>query len=83
MTDRAMHDYFERIEESFVTDNDGSEVFWPTGNNGFYDAFVLRAIATELDKRNGPWNDRLEEWFETHPPVPCEDFTSDRAAKPE
>lgn len=67
MTDRAMYDYFERIEDSFVMNTAGDEVFWPTGNNGYYDAFVLRAIADELDKRNGPWNDMVEEYFENHP----------------
>lgn len=73
--DRAMHDYFDRIEGDFVTNEAGDEVFWPTGNNGYYDSYVLRAIADELDKRNAPWNDRLEEWFENNPPRPCEEFS--------
>jgi hypothetical protein len=70
-----MHDFFERIETDFVTNEAGDEVFWPTKNGGYYDAHVLRAIADELDKRNGPWNDRVEDWFENRPQGPCEEFT--------
>lgn len=66
MTERAMQDFFERIEDHFVTNEAGDEVFWPPAQNngGYYDAHVLRAIATELDKRNAPWRDRMEEYFE-------------------
>lgn len=74
MTDRYMTAYLERIEDDFVTNEAGDEVFWPTGNNGYYDSVVLRAIADELDKMNGPWNDTVEEWFELNPASPCEDF---------
>jgi hypothetical protein len=65
MADKSMQDYLERIEDDFVTENDGFEVFWPEGDHGYYDAAVLRAIADELDKRNGPWKDQLEEWEES------------------
>lgn len=51
MTDRAMHDYFERIESAFVTGNDGYEVFWPEGNNGYY------AQAPPRDVRQTQGND--------------------------
>lgn len=67
-----MQDFFERIEGDFVTNEAGEEVFWPTGNGGYYNAYVLRAIADELDTRNGPWNDILDEYFESCPPPDSE-----------
>lgn len=58
-------EWIDRITETdFITNEAGDEVFWPTGNHGYYDAFMLRAIADELDKMNGPWNERVEEYFE-------------------
>lgn len=60
-------EYLDRIvEKDFVTNVDGEEVFWPEGGNGYYSSYILRAIADELDKMNGPYNDRLEEYFEEH-----------------
>lgn len=56
MTDDEVKAYFVRIASDFVVENDGYAVFWPQGNNGFYDAFVLRAIADELDRRNADWH---------------------------
>lgn len=55
----------EHLEDNFVTDVDGYEYYWPSGN-GHYAAHHLREIADELDKRNGPWNDIIEEYFEIH-----------------
>lgn len=72
MTDRAMSEYLERIEGDFITNDDGYEVFWPEGNHGYYDPFVLRAIADELDKRNGPWDDQINEYFENLGPIPTD-----------
>lgn len=70
---RQMHDFFDRIEDLFVTNEAGEEVFWPQGG-GYYNAYVLRAIADELDTRNRPWEDRLEEYFEEHPPTQIDLF---------
>lgn len=61
-----MQEYIDRVtKRDFVTNEAGDEVFWPTDNRGYYDSFTLRTIADELDKMNGPWNDRIEEYFET------------------
>lgn len=60
-------EWIDRITETdFVTCEDGSEVYWPTGHSGFLTSHALRMIADELDKMNGPWDDRIEEYFDTH-----------------
>lgn len=55
----------EHLEKHFVTDVDGSEYYWPDGN-GHYSSHDLREIADELDKRNQPWEDIIEEYFDNH-----------------
>lgn len=69
MTDRAMQHYLERVESDFITNDDGYEVFWPEGNGGYYASHVLRAIADELDKRNGPYDDMVNEYLESQQEV--------------
>jgi hypothetical protein len=46
----------EFCEPDIVTADDGYKVFWPTKNNGYYGAYLLRIIADELDKRNEQWD---------------------------
>lgn len=47
---------------AFVTGDDGFVVYWPDPERlGAYSAWVLRLIADELDRRNGPWAAHLAE----------------------
>lgn len=40
----------------FVTDVDGFIYYLPSEPTGYFSAEVLRILADELDRRNGPWN---------------------------
>lgn len=48
----------------FVTGDDGFVVFWPEGQRGAFEAWHLRAIADELDRRNEKWLKQMNEYFE-------------------
>lgn len=39
----------------FLQDVDGFFYYWPSANGGAFSAWVLRALADELDRLNGPW----------------------------
>jgi hypothetical protein len=47
-----------KVEQAhdFVTDVDGYVYFAPSANGGHLSAWMLRALADELDKRNAPWD---------------------------
>ena len=47
----------------FVTGDDGFVVFWPGAGRGAFEAWHLRIIADELDKRNAPWAAQIEQHF--------------------
>lgn len=54
-----------RIDEdkSFITGDDGYVVFWPSENRGAFQAWHLRLIADELDKRNESWDKQVQEYY--------------------
>lgn len=39
----------------FVTGADGCVMFWPEADRGGFNAWHLRALADELDRRNADW----------------------------
>lgn len=47
----------------FVTGDDGFVVFWPEGQRGAFEAWHLRIIADELDRRNAPWAAQIDQFF--------------------
>lgn len=50
----------------FVTGPDGCVIFWPDGfPNGGFNAWHLRAIADELDRRNADWFKQMDKAFST------------------
>jgi hypothetical protein len=57
------------IEErnEFITCMDGYIYYWPNGfPYGHLSSAQLRIIADELDRRNKPWDDKVNEYFSTH-----------------
>ena len=58
----------------FVTDVDGFVYYWQSPNHGHLSAWMLRAIANELDQRNAAWNAELEAFFSTQRVVDPEPF---------
>lgn len=48
--------------------------YFPDGAHGGLSAWMLRAIAAELDERNRWWDRELQHYFETHPEPPEESF---------
>ena len=61
MTDAAR--VIALAEPDFVTAEDGFVVWWPTKVGGFHEAWSLRAIADELDRRNADWAAQIEAYF--------------------
>lgn len=51
----------------FVHDVDGYVYYLPNGANGHLSAWMLRALADELDKRNAPWDAQINQYFAEHP----------------
>jgi hypothetical protein len=51
-TERIVKMAHERRE--FLQDVDGFYYYWPS-NSGAFAPYVLRALADELDRLNGPW----------------------------
>lgn len=50
--------------EEFITLDDGFIYYMPEPGGGALNAWALRAIADELDKRNENWNLKIEQYFE-------------------
>ena len=50
----------------FVTDLDGFVKFWPSGDKGAFDPWMLRVIADELDRRNEQWVANIDQYFSEH-----------------
>lgn len=44
---------------------DGFYDFWPELNGGYWEAHVLRAIADKLDEMNKPWQEEIDNYFNT------------------
>lgn len=64
------HDYQKHVVETaaergeFVTLEDGYLYYWPNKENlGALDSSTLRLLADELDTRNKPWDDKINEYF--------------------
>lgn len=55
----------ERTE--FIPMDDGYLCYAPTGNDGGLSAWMLRAIADELDRRNAPHDADIARYFAAHP----------------
>ncbi len=56
----------ERFPDDFLTLEDGYWYFWPAETNqGAYSAYNLREIADELDAMNKPWDDSVNEFFQS------------------
>lgn len=47
----------------FVMGDDGFVVFWPEVQRGAFEAWHLRVLADELDKRNAPWMAQIDHDF--------------------
>jgi hypothetical protein len=50
----------EVAEKDFVTDVDGYLYFWAPQGGGGWASYALRIIADELDRRNKPWDDIVQ-----------------------
>lgn len=57
----------------FVTGPDGCVVWWPEGfpQRGALNAWHLRALADELDRRNADWCAQMDEFFAAQAPQGC------------
>ena len=54
----------EVVKDDLLKGDDGYVVFWPLGTGkGAYTANNLREIADEIDRRNKPWDDQLQEYM--------------------
>jgi hypothetical protein len=55
---QAIERLLQKVDErkEFVSDVDGFVYYLPEANNGHLSAWMLRAIAAQLDKRNAAWN---------------------------
>ena len=64
--DALEQEIIEKSQErgDFVTGDDGFVIFWPEGQRGAFEAWHLRAIANELDRRNESWLKQMNEFFE-------------------
>lgn len=63
----ALDDEIIRKSEAngdFVTGDDGFVVFWPEGQCGGFEAWHLRVIADELDRRNASWQAEISSFFD-------------------
>lgn len=60
----------ECAEVDFVTDVDGYVYWWPTAGGGHWAAYALRIIADELDRRNKPWDDIVQNDPRIGTPIP-------------
>jgi len=45
-----------------IANDDGYYVYYPI-NKGYYNAFELRVIAAELDRRNAKWDTQVQDYF--------------------
>lgn len=53
--------------KEFVTDVDGFIYWWPDGSpHGPLASHHLRRLADELDRRNEPWQKRVDDYFEAN-----------------
>ncbi len=50
-----------------VQEVDGFFVYYPKAGNGALSAWMLRALAAELDRRNAPIEAELDEYCKAHP----------------
>jgi hypothetical protein len=48
--------------KDFISLEDGYYYYWPHSGKGF-SADNLRAIADELDRKNKPWDDQVQAYF--------------------
>ncbi len=55
---------FSKIEQDFVTLEDGFVYFWVT-ERGAMSASLLRKIADRLDELNKPYADEIDKYFKT------------------
>jgi hypothetical protein len=64
--DKTLDEYVEGLCDTGViyTEIDGYNVLWV--GDGYLPSYVLRYIADQLDKMNQPWDDLVNEYFETH-----------------
>ncbi len=61
-SDEYKKELIAKAELDFINGDDGYWHYWPTGH-GYLTACQLRIIADELDKRNEPWHNSMEEYF--------------------
>lgn len=57
----------ECISKDIVQDVDGYYYFWPSANRGHFSEYALRVIANHLEKLNKPWDNQVNEYFNTMP----------------
>lgn len=53
--------------QDFVHDVDGYVYYCPNATNGHLSAWMLRALADELDHRNAPWDAQINQYFADNP----------------
>lgn len=46
------------------TKEDGYYAFWPEPGEGYWPAYLLRAIADLLDERNKKWDEEINAYFD-------------------
>jgi hypothetical protein len=49
--------------KDFIPLEDGYYYYWPRPGKGGFSADNLRAIADELDRKNKPWDDQVQAYF--------------------
>ncbi len=49
--------------KDFIPLEDGYYYYWPHSGKGAFSADNLRAIADELDRKNKPWDDQVQAYF--------------------
>ena len=51
------------VNKDIMMGEDGYQLYWPGHNSGAFSAWMLRAIADELDRVNKDWDDHIAEYF--------------------
>lgn len=62
-SDASVKALIARAADDLVMDVDGFVYYWPNGQ-GQLSAWMLRALADELDRRNAAWESEIEQYFE-------------------
>lgn len=64
MRTRSVTQLIEKAQADFVVEMDGFVYYAPVAGRGHFNAWMLRALADELDRRNAAWEAEIEHYFE-------------------